>query len=184
MEKDWLKINALVPFLEAGTGGNFTRIIMAGGEEITEQHRVSTVVKAVCSYYQVDQKAAQKASSNYLGKKKWVPLPVHKDLVLVPLRFRQSPFRDAGATGYINLLHVSGCKAASAPYLSEVRFNDGTSISCFNTVRYVKSMLRQGEQVRERYLMLHHGSVSFMENLIPVELLEVSKSWIILVPRQ
>jgi hypothetical protein len=182
---DWLKINALVPCQDAETGGNFTRVLLAGAGEIMEKRRVAGVIRAIGIHFQVDQAAARKWAGEYLGKKKWLPLVFHRELALVPLRLRRSPFRDAGATGYINLIRVAGCTQAQVPgYLSEIQFKDGSILPCLNAKGYVQRMLRQAGQVRERYLILHYGPVQGEDGLLPPELLGDAKGWIIVIPRQ
>lgn len=151
--REWFRVIALLPVYDEETGGNFTQVWLEGKVRLLLlRRRVDTVRRQLARYLQVDEEAQRGLARQVLDRYLHLPLVLHEELVLVPLRFREVRARDDGATGYVNAPRVIGCRREGRGSL--LTFRDGSSLGCLNSVRRVRAALHEGrlvlEEVRRR----------------------------------
>ncbi|MFZ5942905.1 MAG: hypothetical protein ACOYVD_02260 [Bacillota bacterium] len=142
-EEEWRNINCLVPVYDQ-QGGNFTEIWLNGGEKVIIPNKTNTVLKNLAKVFAVDLSQLKKKYGVLVGRKASSPLPLHPDLILIPLKVREPYAKDEGARAYIirNKLkkayanEVSGCS---------LLFTDGSILSCLQNVTSVNLAVAHGE---------------------------------------
>jgi hypothetical protein len=149
----WQQLNALVPVLDAASGGNYTRVLLAAQEPMLDKRKTVTVRRALARFFRVDEQAAQQYGRQVLGRCQAVPVAYHPEVVLFPLWLRQAPVRDSGAYGYVNLVQLAELERFPGNlFRSRVVFRDGTAIDCLNTRKHIRQMMLMASRIKEDYL--------------------------------
>ena len=154
LEEIWREIVGFYP-VYSSDGGNNTLILLHDGQQYTDKRKTKTVLQAIARIFAADLTALRQRYRGYLGRKGLVPLPLHKDLILLPIRVRRVQYKDHGATGYLvlrQIVRVAPDEAASQNgTLSRITLKGGVSIKCMEKPATVRKRLTEGAQVREEY---------------------------------
>lgn len=149
------KLNALYPIYGAD-GGNYTAILLAGGEIVEYRKRTDTAVEECCRAFGTTRQALARLYGPKVNLTVDVPLPLAPGLVLVPLDMRAPLAKGHGAVGYVVLGRCAGVEAAAEKgYASRVVFVDGTAVLCRFRPEAVKDRLLRAQQVEREYLAVH-----------------------------
>jgi len=160
----WREINALFPVYDTD-GGNATVVLFAGGERQVDSRKTRTLVSTLARLFAVDLDVLKQRYGRHLERERELPLPLHPDLVLVPVRMRRPLGKDHGALGYLVRRQVVGCGAGKAGEVAAViTFADGTCLGCLNNPATIRRQLRLAAEAerlcREVYAPLSSASTS------------------------
>ncbi|MHB1420329.1 MAG: hypothetical protein ACYCX4_12220 [Bacillota bacterium] len=151
----WRKMNGLFPVYDS-YGGNSAEVWLAGGEKLLLTKKAKSVLRGLARHFAVDLESLRLKYGDTVGRAYSVPLPMHNDLVLVPVKVREPFAKDQGAWGYLVLNKVSEITAGEGGKGSMVTFTDGGVFSCMvneenlrkiiNDARIVESAFRQHQR--------------------------------------
>jgi hypothetical protein len=127
-------IYALVPTYMPSKG-NVTKIIGADGCIYIDSRIVKTVLKAICKHYAVHIEHCREKYGKMINQRLSVPLPIHKDLLLVPVKVRKPMFSNDGACGYINLHGIEVIQGKDENTVFVLK--NGVEIECIHRLRTV-----------------------------------------------
>ncbi len=157
LEGIWQRINCLVPSYDSH-GGNSTKIYLDDNTILYDQRRLIRVLNDLAGIFVVDISKARKKYSGIVGKKNAVPLPLHQQMVLFPVKMRKPIAKEDGAWGYIVLEKVSehfGCPNKQG--LTKVHFKSGSGIEVLLADTSFQLSLEKARVVKDAYLRLHLG---------------------------
>ncbi|MFY9115321.1 MAG: hypothetical protein WAO23_08805 [Dethiobacteria bacterium] len=160
------RIAALVPFYDE-EGGNATRIHTLDGVTFTDRRTTRWIIRKLARIFAVDLEALRHNYGQYLGISQGVPLPINKDLVMVPLKLRRIIGKNDGAGGYVNICAVQKVEEYTDldGFKSRIHLVGGQFISCIFNPKTVERRLCSGEIARERYIGNHEGvGIPFMNS--------------------
>ncbi|SHF26526.1 hypothetical protein SAMN02746089_01584 [Caldanaerobius fijiensis DSM 17918] len=117
-------------------------LIDISGNKYDVPRKVKYVLKYMAWYFAVDLDALREECSRILGKKLYLPVPFRKDIIMMPLKLRQSG-TGGETTGYINYCCVN---------MKEFKEQDlilcnGISIKCYNSTDTVYKHLKAAETI-------------------------------------
>ncbi len=141
----WRQINAFIPHYNLD-GGNGTLIFLPGGETINDNRKTVSFVKGLARHLARDLTAARSRSAELLGRNAQVPLYLHRDLILVPVRARRPQSKDQGAWGHLVRSQVASCRPAQDGGTT-VTFIDGSLMNCLQKCASVDQGLLLAERL-------------------------------------
>lgn len=142
--------------------GNATKIITADGNTYIDNRVVKTVLKALCRYYAVHVEHCREKYGKLIHQRLHVPLPIHRDLLLIPMKVRKPMFRKDGACGYINLYAIDKIKEKGDYSIFVLK--NGIEVECLQRLRTVHQHINHARLV-EKHAFFHgdgeegHGAV-------------------------
>lgn len=161
---DYGRVNAVRP-VYGEDGGNYTALHLAGGEVMECRKRVKTVLAEICRAFGTTVEAVRRLYASVAVSRRYVPLPLAPEFVLVPLPLRRSAAGGDGNTGYVVLDRVQqdGIRlAAEQDGVTLVPFADGSSVLCYMRPKAVKMRLMEGFTARSKYGDYHHYEVEIL----------------------
>lgn len=168
LEEIWPQMVCFYPFY-GENGGNYTRILLEDGRELVDKRRTTTMLEALAAIFATDLGALRRKYRSILGHNGLVPLPLHRDLVLVPFRVRRVQYKDHGATGYAVLDKVEGMEAAShfngqsqeghlpGAFASRLKLLGGSCLECMEKCTTLQKRLSEASQVKQEYSRFYWG---------------------------
>ena len=102
-------------------GGNAVRIYTRDGRVYLDERTMKSVLKNICACYNADLSLLRSNYGQYLHIRQDVPIPLSPVLVLVSIKMRRPLFENDGATGYVNLLDVTGISPPGPDREPEIR---------------------------------------------------------------
>ncbi len=151
----WREIACFIPIYDS-TRGNCTEIWLDSGEKAVVPQKVSTVLHMLGRVFSLDLCHLKQQQRKRLKKGKLVPLPLHYEMVLVPLKVREPRVKDDGAFGYVVYNRVAGYDdAGEPPYLSWLALTNGMVLKTYHTRDTIDERLHQAEIVLKNYRHLY-----------------------------
>lgn len=135
---DKQRIAALVPFYEKDLG-NVTKLLLASGQEVLCPHSIDSTLRALCSYYALHLRLIRRKQQSLLNCKYYTPLPIHKELLLFPIKTRVPKIKNDSSIGYVNYLEV---KKIDYPQ-SAIHLKNNQIIHSLNTPGTLKKRYNQ-----------------------------------------
>lgn len=164
LEEIWREILAFYP-IYSPDGGNNTLILLEDSQQYMDTRKTKTVLKVIARIFAADLTALRQRYRGCLGRKGLVPLPLHRDLILLPMRVRRVQYKDHGATGYAvldKIVKVGPVDSANENgTLSRITLKGGLSIECMEKPATLKKRLTEGVQVQKEYHRFCAGKASF-----------------------
>lgn len=155
----WREINALVPVYDE-LGGNSTLVCLTGGQKFLDRRKMRSVLRSLAQVFATDLRAARSNYAHLINRKNSVPLALHQNLILVPVKMRQPAAKDQGAWGYVVKSKVLAYRTLEDnPHHTEIIFEDQTSIRCIQGKDSIRSILNDAEIVEQAYRRLYLVSV-------------------------
>lgn len=107
-QKRWRQILLIRPYYRAD-GRTASKIFYLDGSSDDLYCRCEQVVAELAQVFYTTVPLAQKRASKLLGesKERKVPILLHEDFCLVPLKFREEKQKNTGTIGYVVLRHVT-----------------------------------------------------------------------------
>lgn len=128
IEEQWAKINCFYPAYTA-SGANGTVLQFAGGTSLTKEHTCKAVLLALADHFAVNLARLRRACQDVTGHKNTQPLPLHPDLVLVPIEVRRPLGANQGRLGYAVLARIAGLTASHEEgYRGRIIFADDSHL--------------------------------------------------------
>lgn len=155
----WQNINYLLPVYGA-KGENATQVHLDDGTVLTDKRKICTVVKNLAKFFTVHVEMARTKYSTLIDRKISVPIPLHQDLVLVPVKMRKPIAREDGAWGYIVLSKIV-CynKHPEKDNVIRIFFENDLYVDALLLTRSFQIILESAKKVNRAYRQLHLISV-------------------------
>jgi hypothetical protein len=153
-EEIWQNINCLIPVYDEA-GGNVTQVHMDDGRILRDNRKVCTVLKSLAKVFAVDVEAARVKYSKLIDRKISVPIPLHRDLVLIPVKMRKPIAREDGAWGYVVLSKiVCYAKHSEKANTTQIFFDDGY-IDALLLTKSFQVILESAKKIYKSYKQLY-----------------------------
>ncbi|SNS62684.1 ComK protein [Anaerovirgula multivorans] len=153
---DKQQLAALIPFYEKDLG-NATKLLLTSGQEILYPHSIDAALKALCSYYALHLRLLRRKQQSLLNCKYYTPLPIHKELLLFPIKTRVPKIKNDSSIGYINYLQVKKVDYSQ----SAIQLNNGQTIYSLNTPGTLKKRYNQ-VLLSAKYYEENHPSEAYV----------------------
>jgi|GEM_PF-612757 len=158
-EEIWQNINCLVPVYDEA-GGNVTQVHMDDGRILTDTRKICTVLRNLAKIFAVDVEAARVKYSKLIDRKISVPIPLHLDLVVVPIKMRKLVAREDGAWGYVVLSKII-CYARHPEKADVIQiFFDNGHIDALLLTKSFQVILESAKKIYRSYKKLHLVAVT------------------------
>lgn len=131
-------IAALIPSYEKDLG-NATRLLLVKGQEILYPQSVDSLLRSLCSYYALHLRLIRRKQQSLLNCKYYTPLPLHKNLLLFPIKTRVPKIKNDSSIGYINYYQVKRMDYSR----SAVELTSGHTIYSLNKPATLKKRYHQ-----------------------------------------
>ncbi|MFT9494644.1 hypothetical protein [Anaerosolibacter sp.] len=129
--------------------GNVTKIIGADGSIYIDSRVVKTVLKSICKHYAVHIEHCREKYGKMINQRLSVPLPIHKDLLLIPVKVRKPMFANDGACGYINLHGIEVIQGKDENTVFVLK--NGAEIECMHRLRTVYQHVNNARLIARQY---------------------------------
>ncbi|HHX50005.1 MAG TPA: hypothetical protein GX711_01025 [Clostridia bacterium] len=169
LEIVWPRLQGFYPYM-GKDGGNYTEVILGDGQRLTDPRKTETVLRALARVFALDIKLIQRRARQVLKYGREVPLAFFPDLVLVPMKTREAPFKDAGTVGYVVLCRISHWEPAPEPYRTRIFFEDGAFLDTITIPTTVRRRLAEAQMILEefrRYYPYFYPTMNCMEETRP-----------------
>ena len=164
LEEIWPYILCFYPFYNSD-GSNSTCIMLQDGQQCLDRRKTKTLLQAMARIFAADLKALRENYRNFLGHKGLVPLPLHRNLILVPFRVRRVQYKDHGATGYAVFNKVECVQPpdmeSSDLAVSRIGMIGGASFECLEKPATIKKRLTEASQVQKEYSRFYSGRAAY-----------------------
>lgn len=141
-------IYAVVPTYQPSKG-NVTKIIGTDGSIYIDGRVVKTVLKSICKQYAVHIGHCREKYGKMINQRLSVPLPIHKDLLLIPVKVRKPMFANDGACGYINLHGIETIQGKDENTVFVLK--NGTEIECMHRLRTVYQHVNNARLIARQF---------------------------------
>jgi len=156
----WPEILGFYP-VYGSDGGNSTCVLLSDGSRYMDRRKTKTLLHDMAKIFAADLSALRYNYRDFLGRKGLVPLPLHKNLILVPFRVRRVKYKDHGATGYAVLNKIEAVESVSHPNsngaMSRISLSGGITLECMEKPVTVNRRLAEAHQVRREYYRFNDG---------------------------
>lgn len=140
----WPDLLALVP---AGGG---TQVIFRGGGTYQDRRPVLQVVADLAKFFQEDLPELEARCRLLLKGKRRVPLPLQRDLMLVPLAFYPRSRQPEERWGYVVKKQIIMYRAAGQGTTC-LYFYSGTYLMVRQPLEQVRKILQEATELQQRY---------------------------------
>ncbi|MFZ7103560.1 MAG: hypothetical protein ACOWWO_13030 [Peptococcaceae bacterium] len=154
-DKEWKDINYLIPIYDQW-GGNSTQVSLTGGKNIIINNKTATVVKKLAKVFAVDLTQLKRKYGILVGRKTSTPLPLHPDLILIPVKIREPLAKDEGARGYVLKNKIADFRAIESA-ITRFSFKDGTYLDCLQSLTSVNLSLAHAEIISRECTRNHQS---------------------------
>ncbi|HBT20627.1 MAG TPA: hypothetical protein DEA47_04615 [Peptococcaceae bacterium] len=147
----WRSVAGFYPYYDEN-GGNCTRILLDDGREISYVRKTKSILKGLAEIFAVDLISLRRRYGSIVGKKNCIPLPLHGEFIVVPLKVRRTLSKDQGALGYVVLNKVVDCiEEGEGEARCSLKLVGGTFFPCMEKIITVKNRLRDAQFIKEEY---------------------------------
>ncbi|NLL17982.1 MAG: hypothetical protein GX262_03030 [Clostridia bacterium] len=155
-EELWPRLLGLYPFI-AEDGGNYTAVLLTEGEELVDSRKTKTVLAHLARNFALDLTLVKARGQKVLCCRREVPLVLLPELVLLPVKRREAPMKDAGSLGYVVLSQIAGWEEAKdPPYRTRIAFHHGGFMEVLTTPGTFRKKVAEAELVLGDYHRRHH----------------------------
>ncbi len=140
---------ALVPVY--ADGGNACRIYTGCGDYL-DAHSLQWLLSRVAAYHGTGVKLLHQVYGPVLGRRNTIPLPLSREVLLLPLKMREARVAGDTTIGYVNGHRVTRVEPAPAPYRSTLHLREGLTLESFTTPATARERLLQGQSVYREFL--------------------------------
>ncbi|HHW06262.1 MAG TPA: hypothetical protein GXX34_01795 [Clostridia bacterium] len=156
-EENWPSLLGFYPCL-AEDGGNYTTVMLAHGGEVLERRKTKTVLAQLARLFALDVALVKARGRKVLKSRREVPLALLPELVLLPVKRREAPMKDAGSIGYVVMSQVAGWEVApEPPYRTRIFFQEGSFLDVLTAPVTFRKKMAEGELVLKDYHRRHHA---------------------------
>lgn len=142
--KIWERIVALIP------GEDSTEILVVNHSQYHDPRPVPEITADLAHFLGSDLAVCRQRSREILGRSHFLPLPLQRDFLLLPMRLHPFPVRARLACGYVVRKHLLMYQG-TGPGVSRLYFTDGRSLTAYHSLRRIESFVAAATMVHERY---------------------------------
>lgn len=145
--------------------GDGTIISYIDGSQHTDKRNIRSIRRALCKHFALDYSALRNKFRGHcdIGLP---PLMLKPGYVLLPIKTRIARCKGDPCYAYINLYYVASVVEQTEPGgRSTINFNNGTSMSCHNTVKTIKNKIMLAKSVDEKSQAAGHKDQAIEEIL-------------------
>lgn len=150
-EDSWQEINCLLPLYDK-QGVNCTLIKLSPEKEFVDKRTIKSSLKALARSFAIDLEALRKKYGDLVNRKTSIPLPLHPELILVPVKTREPQWTDHGAWGYLVREKIAAYNPDSKhSEKTSITFTDGSKLTVLRSTKSVKSLLNDARILENVY---------------------------------
>lgn len=154
-EKVWTCLLGFYPLMGLD-GGNYTAVLLGEEQEIIDTRKTKTVLAHLARNFALDLGLVKARGRKVLNCRREVPLVFLPELVLLPVKKRKAPMKDAGSLGYVILSQVAGWEGApEPPFRTRVFFHNDTHLDILTTPVTFRKKVAEAELVLGDYHRRH-----------------------------
>lgn len=154
-EKTWPSLLGLYPFM-AEDGGNYTRVMLLDTGEIVDTRKTKTVLTHLARNFALDLTLVKARGRKVLHCTREVPLVIMSELVLLPVKRREAPMKDAGSMGYVVLSQIAGWDASpEASFRTRIFFHNQSYLDTLTSQTTLRKKIAEAEQLLGDYHRRH-----------------------------
>lgn len=169
LEELWPGILGFYPCYQPN-GSNSTCIVFHDGRQHIDSRKTKTFLQSTARIFASDLTALRQNYQGFLGCKGMVPLPLHRNFVLVPFKVRRPQYKDHGATGYAVLKQIKSVEQAAPVQENDLRGTAGCScvsrlcmtggiiFESMEKAATLRRRLGEAARVRQEYCRFYGGS--------------------------
>ncbi len=131
-------IAAIIPYYKRDLG-NVTKLLLEDGQEVHCPQSINSTLRSICNYYTLHLKLLRRKQQGLLNCKYYTPLPLHKNLLLFPIKTRVPKIKNDSSLAYINFYQV---KKMDYPK-SNIELNSGQTLHSLNSPSTLKKRYQQ-----------------------------------------
>lgn len=151
IEEKWAELNCFYPVYTA-SGANGTVLQFSGGTSLLKEHTCKSVLRAVADHFAVNLARLRRACQDITGHKNTQPLPLHPELVLVPVEVRRPLGANQGRLGYAVLARIAGLTASHEEgYKGRITFHDGSHLDTLIGPKTLREREKEARLVSAHY---------------------------------
>lgn len=133
-------ILCLLPSYEKSLG-DITKILLKNGDEILHPQPLESSLKSIANYFGLHLRLIRKKQKNLLNSKYYLPLPLHHNLLLFPIKFRIPKIKNDTSLAYINYFEVDKIDYRK----SSIYLSNGKSVHSLNTSTTLRKRYHQAK---------------------------------------
>ena len=127
LKENWHELNCFYPVYR--DGANAVEFIFEGGRMESKYRRIKTVKMAFARVFNIDSDAQRDKYQELFARTNSLPLVLHRELVLVPVKTRKDIPKDDGSWGYMILNKYASSEPTAAG--TRITFQDGSTMESF-----------------------------------------------------
>ncbi|WZL73728.1 hypothetical protein QBE52_03050 [Clostridiaceae bacterium 35-E11] len=156
-------MSCLIPVYQQDIG-NGTKLIAKDGTSYVDSRTIKTVLKILCQHYTLHIEAYRAKYGKMVNQRLGVPIFMHPQLMLVPMKMRKPLFAKDGAYGYVNLYAIKHIKEKD--HHTSIILQNGMEIMCLHRMRTVQQHLNRAKVIAANhihYTQNHNPEDTFRE---------------------
>lgn len=119
--------------------GASTKVIFENGQSLIVHRSISSVLTEVAHFHSIDLKLLRKNQLSYVQNKYYIPLPIAKDLLLIPIKTKIPIVPKDPSISYINYHSIKEISNKS----SIIYLNNGQKIKSLNSIETLMKRYNQ-----------------------------------------
>jgi hypothetical protein len=145
-------INCMLPYYdENGQNCTLIKLDIKDCDDYLDPRTIKTCIKAAAKSFAIDLEMVKKKFGPSVNRKTSIPIPLHPDLVFVPMKIRKAKEIEDGSWGYFSLDKISGYEETDDPYKSIISFNNGTKMPVILKISSIKAILNDAHIIKTIY---------------------------------
>ncbi|MDH7577592.1 MAG: hypothetical protein QHH75_07105 [Bacillota bacterium] len=160
LRKIWPDLLCLVP-VYARDGTNGTEIRLENQAPVFSPFKTKTLVRRLARHFTFDLRAAYRKYAEVSARRYALPLPLHPDLVLIPVCARRARVKDDGTRAYVVKGKIAGIAAGAEPGWTRFLFVDRTHLDVPQRYDSLEDLLVKARLI-EREAASLFGSRSYL----------------------
>lgn len=144
---------ALVPVY--GQEGSASHVYTCRGD-YKDSHTVNWLLSGIASYYGTSMKLLKEVYAPLLNRANTIPLPLSREMVLLPFKMREPRIAGDTSLGYVNGLRISRVEPAPEPFRSSLHFQEGLVLKSYTSPATVWERVHQGNSIHREFLRRLH----------------------------
>ncbi|MDK2799525.1 MAG: hypothetical protein PWP27_1907 [Clostridiales bacterium] len=144
-------VTAILPAYEMNVG-NVTKIINKEGREYVEKKKVKTILAKLANMYAIDLTSLRRKYSPLIHQRNVIPIPICKNMVLIPFKMRKPIGENDGSLGYIALEDIKTIHKINGSKYIEVITVNNQQIRCMVSYATACKHMKNAQIVKQHYL--------------------------------
>ncbi len=156
LKKAWPDVNYFGPVKDI-RGGSCTQVMLVQREAVLDPRSTKSVLAAFARVFYKNVTDLRRVSSILLNGHHELPLLLHRNVILVPLKIRENVCKDEGTTGYIVLDKLKYIENFDMkPYRTRLVFKDGSYTYSVYLPSTVQKRIARAELLNKKYHLYNY----------------------------